>query len=242
MKKVIAILLAVLSVFSCFAISASAAEGEEPELTPSQYYIGQILYPGDTITSAFDTCESLVFTYTVDAEEAENVTSAQQGKFAGEEFKALTSFRDNLASFTSGKLEGVYTVLGAGDVVGEMEVGYGKFLSGAEILGQMSSEEAEKYKGEITLSIDFDYNRTTYYQYTNIVAWEIVSIVDNANALNIKVKAVFETSEPTGWQNFVEGVYVRWTAMLDKLGDMLLKVVPALLAFWAKILGKGWAK
>lgn len=240
MKKVLAILLAVLSVFGCFAVGAAAEDTEEPNKTESGYYVGQILTPGDKITSAFDTCETFMFTYAVAKEDAENVTSALQKKYANESFVGLVSFRDNVASFTSGELyAGTYTVKAVGDSVDEMEVKNGDFKSGLEIQSALPKEEQEKLKNDITLSIDYDYARTTYYQYTTVTAWEITSVVDTANSLNIKVKAVYETREPSGFESFVEKLYTNWCAFLDKLGDVLLKVVPKLIAFWAKILGKG---
>lgn len=241
MKKVLAILLAVLSVLGCFAVSASALDGEEPNKTESGYYIGQILTPGAEIKSAFETCETFVFTYSVAKEDAENVTSALQGKYADESFVGLVSFRDNIASFTSGELyAGTYIVKAAGDTVGEMEVKNGEFKSGMDIQGTLSKDELKELKDkDLELSIDYDYAKTTYYQYTTITAWEITSVVDTENSLTIKVKAVYETREPTGFESFVEKMYTNWCIFLDKLGDVLLKVVPKLIAFWAKILGKG---
>lgn len=240
MKKILAILLAVLSVFGCFAIGAAAEDAEEPAKTASGYYVGQLLTPGTKITSAYETCETFMFTYSVSRDDAENVTSALQSKYANESFVGLVSFRDNVASFTSGDLyAGTYTVKAVGDAVDEMEVKNGEFKSGLDIQSALSKEEQKELKNDITLAIDYDYAKTTYYQYTTVTAWEITSVVDMENSLNIKVKAVYETREPSGFENFVEGVYVKWCAFLDKLGDVLLNVVPKLIAFWAKILGKG---
>lgn len=240
MKKVLAILLAVLSVFGCFTVAASAADAEEPNKTASGYYVGQILTPGDKITSAYETCETFVFTYSVAKADAENVSSALQSKYADESFVGLVSFRDNIASFTSGDLyAGTYTVKGEGDTVGEMEVKNGEFKSGLDIQSSLPKDEQKKLKKDIELTIDYDYAKTTYYQYTNITAWEITSVVDMENSLNIKVKAVYETREPSGFESFVEKMYTNWCIFLDKLGDVLLKVVPKLVAFLAKILGKG---
>ena len=80
MKKVLSILLAVLTVIGCFAIGASAvdAEPEEPVKTESGYYVGQRFKPGDTITSVNETCEMLAVSYSIGRADAEEVTSALQ--------------------------------------------------------------------------------------------------------------------------------------------------------------------
>lgn len=237
MKKVLAIMLAVLSVFGCLTLAASAVDGE-PETTASGYYVGQILTPGETITSYSETCESLIFAYTVDEEDAPNVSSALQAKYAADTFVGLVTFRDNIASFTSGELYGgVYTVKAPGEAVVEMEVANGSFKSAEEIMGGLSKEEVEKMKNPLEIKIDYDYAKTTYYQYNNITAWEIVAVRDLENSLTITVKAVFEMSEPTGWQSFVEMNYANWLKFLDVIGNVLLKIVPAVLAFWARLLG-----
>lgn len=237
MKKVLAILLAVLSIVGCFSVAAYAEE-EGPETTASGYYEGQILTPGDSITSVYDTCESLIFTYVVGDEDAPFVSSALQKKYAADTFVGLVTFRDNIASFTSGEVYGgVYTVKGAGEAVGEMEVANGSFKSAQEIMSGLSSDELDKMKNPLEVTIDYDYAKTTYYQYTTIVAWEVVSVRDLENSLVITVEAVYDTAEPTGWQSFVEANYSNWLKFLDVIGNMLLKIVPAVLAFWARLLG-----
>ena len=234
MKKFLAVLLAVITAFGCLAVGAFAEETTTPELSPSGYYVGQILKPGDEIKSTYSTCEALLVKYSVGADDRDNVTSEMQSLYASEEFKGVVSFRDNVASFTSGDLyKGVYKVLAVGDTVGEMEVENGKFKAAVEL--KSDDEDDEK---EIELKIDYDYAKTTYYQYTNVVAWEITSVKDFENSLTIELKAVFETREPTGFENFVEGLYVNWLKFLDWLGNILIKTVPPMIELWAKILGK----
>lgn len=204
-------------------------------------FIPRTHLPSHWRSCVYDTCDTFVFTYTVSKEDAENVSSALQGKYADESFVGLVSFRDNIASFSSGEeYAGTYNVKAAGAVVGEMEVKNGDFKDAMEIQSSLSDEQKKELKGDLALTLDFDYAKTTYYQYTTVTAWEITKVVDNANALNITVKAVFETREPTGAENFVEGVYANWVKFLDKLGDLLIKIVPKMVAVWAKILGKGW--
>jgi hypothetical protein len=87
------------------------------------------------------------------------------------------------------------------------------------------------------LNIDYTYAKTTYYQYTTVTAWEVVFVNETENGITINLQAVYETREPTGGEAFVEKLYVKWLAFLDVLGNVLIKVTPKLLAFWAKILG-----
>ncbi len=243
LKKCLSVLLAVLFTVGCMSVCAYAVDGgaEEPVKTDSGYYVGQIIKPGDKITSVHDTCEMLTVVYFVGSKDAENVTSALQKQYASEDFVGLVSFRDNVASFTSGEdYAGVYTVKGVGDEVSEMEVENGKFKDALDIykdLDKEVQEQLDKKKQEVVLSIDYEYAKTTYYQYTTITAWEVFSVNETANALTVRLQAVYETREPTGAESFVEKLYVKWLAFLDVLGNALLKITPKLIAFWAKILG-----
>ena len=243
LKKSLSVLLAVLLAVSCMAVCTYAADEqpEEPVKTDSGYYVGQILKPGDKITSVHETCEMLTVGYSVSSKDAENVTSALQKKYASKDFVGVVSFRDNVASFTSGDVyAGVYTVKGVGDEVNEMETEVGKYMTALDIYNGLDSEtqkQMEKKKQEIVLAIDYEYAKTTYYQYTTVTSWEVVFVKESENALNIRLQAVYETREPTGGENFVEKLYVKWLAFLDVLGNALLKITPKLISFWAKILG-----
>jgi hypothetical protein len=247
LKKCLSVLLAVLFTVGCMAVCASAADGDvdEPVKTDSGYYVGQILKPGDTITSVYDTCEMLTVSYSVSSEDAENVTSALQKAYASEDFVGVSSFRDNIASFSSGDVyKGVYTVKGVGEEVNEMETESGKYQTALDIYNALDSDaqkaldkQLKKKKQEFVLTIDYDYAKTTYYQYTSITAWEVVYVNETENAITIRLQAVYETREPTGWESFVEQLYSKWRAFLDVLGDILIKLVPQLVSFWAKLLG-----
>lgn len=243
LKKVLCVLLAVLMAAGCMAVCASAVDGEaeEPTKTDSGYYVGQIIKPGDKITSVHETCETLTVSYSVNSADAENVTSALQKAYASEEFVGVVSFRDIAASFTSGDVySGVYTVKGEGSEVDEMEVENGSYKSALEIyngLDKEVKEKLEKKKQTVVLAIDYDYAKTTYYQYTSITSWKVVFVTESETALTISLQAVYETREPTGKEAFVEKLYSKWLAFLDVLGNILLKTTPALIAFWAKILG-----
>lgn len=243
LKKSLSVLLAVLMMIGCMAVCTSAVDGdaEEPVKTDSGYYVGQILKPGDKITSVHETCETLTVGYSVSSADAENVTSALQKQYASESFVGVISFRDPIASFSSGEdYAGVYTVKAPGDEVTEMEVENGTFKTALDIYNGLTKDEQkalEKKKQEIVVSIDYEYAKTTYYQYTTITAWKVVFVNESENALTISLQAVYETREPTGGEVFVEKIYVKWLAFLDVLGNALLKITPKLLAFWAKILG-----
>ena len=243
LKKSLSVLLAVLMAVSCMAVCVHAVDGdaEEPVKTDSGYYVGQILKPGDEIKSVHETCEMLTVGYGVSTTDAENVTSALQKEYASEKFIGVVSFRDAIASFTSGETyRGVYTVKGAGSEVDEMEVENGAYKSAIEIYNGLEKEvkeKLEKKKQTVVLTIDYDYAKSTYYQYTSLTAWEIVYVNESETAMTIRLQAVFETREPTGGEAFVEKIYVKWLAFLDVLGNILLKITPKLIAFWAKILG-----
>lgn len=247
LKKSLSVLLAVLTAVSCMVICASAADGgaEEPVKTDSGYYVGQIIKPGDKITSVHETCETLTVSYSVSSTDAENVTSALQKKYASENYIGVVSFRDVIASFTSGETyAGVYTVKDKGDEVDEMEVDNGSYKSALDIYNGLTKDEQKaldkqlkKQKQEFALSIDYEYAKATYYQYTTITSWKVVFVNETENALTISLQAVYETREPTGGEAFVEKLYSKWLAFLDVLGNVLLKTTPKLLAFWAKILG-----
>ena len=243
LKKSLSVLLAVLLAVSCMAVCTYAADEqpEEPVKTDSGYYVGQIFKPGDKITSVHETCEMLTVNYSVGNKDVENVTSALQKAYASADFVGIVAFRDSAASFTSGDdYAGVYTVKGAGDEVNEMETENGKYKTALDIYNGLDKEvreKLEKKKQTITLAIDYEYAKTTYYQYTSIGAWEVTYVNETVDAITISLQAVFETREPTGSEAFVEKVYVKWCAFLDLLGNVLLKIVPKLVAFWAKILG-----
>lgn len=246
LKKCLSVLMAVLFAVSCMAVCYAAdGDAEEPVKTDSGYYVGQILKPGDKITSVHETCEMLTVAYTIGKKDVENVTSQLQKTYASEDFKGVVAFRDNIASFTSGDVySGVYTVKGVGDQVNEMETENGTFKTALDIYNDLTKDEQKaldkqlkKKKQDFTLSIDYEYAKTTYYQYTTITGWEIVLVNESENAITIRLQAVYETREPTGSESFVEKIYVKWLAFLDVLGNALLKITPKLLAFWATILG-----
>lgn len=235
MKKLLSVLLAVVMAFGCFAVGAFAEETTEPTLSASGYYVGQILKAGDQIKSAYTTCESLTVKYYVGTDDRDNVTSELQSLYASDDFKGVVSFRDNVASFTSGDLyKGVYTVLDVGDQVGEMEVENGTFKAAVEIKPKDEKDEDK----EIKLSIDYEYTKTTLIQYTSVVGWEITRIGDYENSLTLELKAVFETREPNGFESFLETLYTKWLEYLDWVGDILIKIIPPMVEFWAKLLGK----
>ena len=241
MKKSIALLLAVLAAFSCFMISASAVDGDAPNTTPSGYYIGQQIKPGDKLTSVFETCSTFAIIYSVDVADAENVTSEWQKKFCDDTITGVATFRDSILSFAEDETyQGVYTVKGQGDVVSELETSYRTYKSATDIYTSLKEDErkAMRIRKEFDLTLDYDYAHTTRNQYTTITAWEIVSVQDDEETLSLRVKAVFETREPTGYEAFQEKNYERWMAFLDKIGDVMLKVLPKIMAFWAKVLGK----
>lgn len=240
MKKVLSILLAVLTVIGCFAIGASAvdAEPEEPVKTESGYYVGQRIKPGETITSVNETCEMLAVTYSIGRADAEEVTSALQKQYANPAFVGVVSFRDNIASFSSGDLyKGVYTVKSVGDTVDEMETENGTFKTATDIYNGLDKEVQKKLKSDIVLKIDYEHSKTTYYQYTTITEWEVNYVNETANGLTIRLQAVYETREPNGFESFVEKLYVNWLKFLDKLGDFLIPIVPKIIHFWARLLG-----
>lgn len=246
LKKSLSVLLAVLFTIGCMTVGAYAVDGEveEPVKTDSGYYVGQIIKPGDTITSVHETCEMLTVGYCVSTQDAENVTSALQKEYANENFKGVSAFRDNVASFSSGDVyKGVYTVKSVGDEVSEMETENGKFQTALDIYNGLSSDEQKaldkqlkRKKQDFVLKIDYEYAKTTYYQYTTVTAWKVVSVTESENAIAIRLEAVFETREPTGMESFVEQLYTKWRAFLDMLGDVLIKLVPQFIAEWAEIL------
>jgi hypothetical protein len=257
LKKVLCILLTVLTVIGCLTVCVSAADGtvedpanptteepavttpEEPEKSPSGYYVGQILKPGDKVTSFSETCETLVVNYKIGDEDVEQVTSALQKTYA-KEVNGVVVFRDNIASFTSGEFfGGVYTVKGHGDKVDEMETEDG-YKTALDIFNGLDKEVQKKYKKqkkEIVLKIDYEHSKTTYYQYTTITGWKVTNIEDSENSLRLTLEAVYETREPTKMESFVEKLYVKWLEFLDVLGNLLLKITPKLVSFWAKLLG-----
>ena len=240
MKKTIALLLTVLAVFSCFSMGVSAAaDTEEPQKTASGFYVGQQLKTGEAIRSSFDTCTSIVVIYSVDKADAENVTSAWQAKFSDESVKGVARFRDTLTNKQEAFANG-YTIKGVGDVVSELETEYNQFQNATEIYASLTEDElkALKIKQQFELTIDYDYAHTTYNQYNYIAAWEITTVQDGESSLEIRAKAVFATREPTNYEQFQEKNYANWLKFLDKLGDLLLKIVPKIFAIWAKMLGK----
>ncbi|MBQ7541729.1 MAG: hypothetical protein IJT44_05505 [Clostridia bacterium] len=246
MKKLLSVLMAALFVFGCLSVGVFAVDGEaeEPVKTDSGYYVGQRIKAGDTIKSVHDTCESLMVVYAVSADDAENVSSALQTQFADPSFVGVVTFRDNIASFTSGDLyAGTYTVKGIGDEVDEMEITNGTYKTATDIYGSLTKEEKEALdkklkKQTFALTVDYDYAKTTYYQYTTVTEWEVSYVNETEKALSFRLTAVYETREPNGFETVVEKVYVKWLEFLDKLGDFLLPIVPQIVHYIATLLGK----
>lgn len=242
MKKTIALFLAVLAVCSCFTFCTFAEDAEEPQKTPSGLYVGQQLIPGETtIRSYYDTCTSIVVYYGVDKADADNVTSALQAKFANDTVKGVARFRDMIASTdTDVTFSDGYTIKGDGDIVDALETDYNDFRTSDEIRGSYSEDElkALRIQDGLDIKIDYDYAHTTYNQYTSIGAWEITSVQDGESTLEIRVKAVFQTREPNEKEQTQEKLYTMWLNFLDKIGDVLLKIVPAIVSTISKLLGK----
>ena len=61
---------------------------------------------------------------------------------------------------------------------------------------------------------------------------------ESSSALTISLRAVYETREPTGFESFLEKIYSKWLAFLDKIGDGLIVFVPKVIELWARMLGK----
>ena len=240
MKKVLSILLAVLTVFGCLAVGAYAedAQPEEPVKTDSGYYVGQRIKAGEEIKSVHDTCAMLTVSYFISRDDTEFISSKMQKQYADPSFVGVVSFRDIAANFTEGdRYKGVYPVKGIGDTVDEMEVLNGTYKSGSEIYNSMSKEEKKKIKDEIVLSIDYAHSKTTLIQYTTFAEWEIFGVIETENSLNIRLQAVYETREPEGVEPVLEQLYSKWLAFLDVVGDYLIPIVPELLHRLAKLLG-----
>ncbi len=243
MKKFLSILLSLLIALSCCAVGvfAAAEEPAEPEVpkTDSGYYVGQILAPGDKITSVHEECDILSVTYSVSMEDRESVTSELQKKYSDPEFIGVVSFRDVISGFTSGDTyNGSYTVLGGGDTVSEMETKNTEFHTAAEIFSSLTKDEQKKLKDGITLTIDYTYAKTTLKNYTSITGWKVTAVTESVSALTLSLQAVFETREPTGFETVLEALYVRWLAFLDVLGDTLTPIVPKLIEAFAAMLSK----
>lgn len=230
MKKAFSVLLAATVVFSCLGMSVYA---DDPvTTTPSGFYVGQILKVGDSFSSFYSGVEFCAVTYAIAEEDVENVTSALGSAYA--DALAMTQFRDEIASFTS-QYGGVYTVKGGGEDVDNMMDNSGKFIPASDI------KTGDDKSVEIVLTIDYKYARTTYYDYTTITAWEVTKVSqDDEGGLDIALKAIWTTREPTSTETFVEKLYAKYIsvrdALLDILGNYLLKLFPAFLATWAQFL------
>ena len=113
-----------------------------------------------------------------------------------------------------------------------MEIENGKYVTGFEVDPDEDDDVVPEFK------IDYKHSKTTLIQYTSLVAWEITSVKDYNTSLALELKAVYETREPNGFESFLESLYNIWLDYLDWVGDILIKVLPALVEISAKMLGK----
>lgn len=246
MKRFIAILLSLLMLTGCFIMGVSAADAEpvdpeEPEIvkTDSGFYKGQIFAVGDKIKSVHEECDMLTVKYSIGTEDKDHVTSALQKTYADSKFNGVVSFRDTIASFSTGDTyKGEYTIAGVGSTVTEMETKNGEFKSAAEILSSLTTDEQKKLKNGITLKIDYEHDKETLIQYTTLTGWEIVDVMESSTSLEMSLRAIYTTRERSGFENFLEKLYTKWLGFLDKVGDLLIPVVPKVVEFWARLLGK----
>lgn len=225
MKKALAIILAAATILGCFGISVYA---EDPAITPSGFYIGQVLNVGDTFSSFYG-ANNCTVTYRINADEVENVTSELGSKYAPE--LPLTQFCD---SITGGFTEygGVYTVIGFGDEVRSMMNDKGEFIDATDI--ETDSND------EFVFTIDFKYSEKTLFDYMYISGWTVVKVLDDSRDINIVLEAVWATREPTKAEAFGEALYARYLVIRDILrdifGNYMLDALPKFLANWAQFL------
>ena len=231
MKKTISLILAVVTVFSCFGMSVFA---EAPAPSASGFYVGKVLNVGDTFSSSLG-AEVCVVTYKINADETANVTSEMGTKYASE--LPLTQFQDKIQSFTS-SYGGIYTVKGYGEKVDYLMDNKGVFVSSNELdLG----EDEDSSDDQITIAIDYKYTETTLFDYKSISGWKIAAVnKDNADGIDITLEAVWATREPTKFEAFGEALYTKYlvvrNALLDIFGNYMLQALPKFLATWAQFL------
>ncbi len=226
MKKILAALLAVITIFGCCTVAAFA---EEPEASPSGLYIGKVIAVGETVTTALNASQFTV-TYSIATEDVEKVSSALGTQFAPD--LAMAQFRDDIAGFVEySDYKGVYPLKGQGDEMMSMRVNDGTYKSKDELdFGVSASGKKNKMPEGFEIKIDYEHTKDTYYQYTTITGWKVVKFTDNANNLDISLEAVWTTREPTSKEAFTEKMYAKYmeirAILLDIMGNFLLKAVP----------------
>jgi len=242
MKKAIAILLAVLSVFGCLAVFASA----DVEGTPAIPAVDDILSVDDKIKSEFSPGTVEVF-YKIAEDDYEHITSALGNKLASKILPELTSFCDEVKdSFqipvAQNGLGGVYTVLGIGSEVPKIYVDTVD-KNGNAVKGYKEADDIkvpilglDEKKDSFSIAIDYSYVETTYRKYYSLKGWKVVEVTDSAAKLSVTLEAQWEKREPTGSDEFVEKIYAIWLRFLDILGEAFLDLFPATLKVYADYL------
>ncbi|MCL2507874.1 MAG: hypothetical protein FWF05_01720 [Oscillospiraceae bacterium] len=230
MKKTIAILLAVISVFGCLTVFAFAEE-TDTAVVPQ---VGDVLAVGAKIKSGLDANKCDVI-YTINSDDAGTVTSALGSKVMGA-LKNPTEFFDEVFNFQfseeNGGRDGVYDLLGIGGSVMKIltEKGY---LSATEIGQQLNLDIA-------AINIDYVYNETTYYSYYSLSGWKVIEVNDSEYTFAVKLEAQWTAREQTGTEEIVEAIYAQvmavWNTILDILGNGLMRLVPQLIKGWADVL------
>ncbi|MCR5484835.1 MAG: hypothetical protein K6F09_04510 [Clostridiales bacterium] len=227
MKKIISVFLAALVVLGCFAVSAAAEEE-----VPQQVEVGQEIPVGGTIATTKNAAMCVV-TYTIAEDDIPNVTSEFGNTYAPD--YPMTQFRDQLSGFSTGDKKGVYTVLGQGSKVMLMLTNEG-FQSASDL---KTSEGESADVSEI--NIDYDYNRTTYYQYTTITGWKVAAVnTDDEKTLDVTLEAIWTTREMTKKEAAREKLHAAYvsfrTKYYDFIGNSLLFFLPKIFSVWAKVL------
>ncbi|NLO46192.1 MAG: hypothetical protein GX107_06835 [Clostridiales bacterium] len=221
MKKALAIILAAATALLCLGVTVYA---DEPALSPSGFYVGQVLEVGYSFSSFFD-AEMCVVTYTVGVDEVENVTSGLGKKFAPD--LPITQFRDSIPSFVS-QYGGIYTVKGYGEEVKNMMDNKGEFVASTDLKTGSKDDE-------VIITIDYKYNETTLYKYMSISGWTVVKInKDNSYDLDITLEPVWSKREPTKLEAFGETLYTQYLVVRDILrdifGNVMLEALPKFFA------------
>ena len=241
-KRIIAMLLAVMTVFGAVMFMASAesddvltADTNEEETSFVQWQVGDIIPAGGKIQSGLlSPSLNVIYTATVDENAGFDIKS---------ELKT-TQFRDSVADLQGETYQGAYTVKNLGDsVLQYYDAEKGEWLSVAP--GAVAStddtwvDEALRKNLPTEITIDFKADDHTARGYVEFAGWQVVSVSDTATGMDIKLNATWKIRDGEWWEDIIEVFYSAFVNLVNAISDFLSVSVPNFILTWAELLGFG---
>lgn len=243
-KKIIAMLLALITVFSAVVLTVNAENDSNPsevvsedvseEITApayEQWEVGDVIAAGGEIRSLFGAASiDVIYTANV-AEDAGFVIESELS----------TRFRDSIADLV-GVYGGVYKAKNIGDVAmlyyDANESAWINIAPGA-VVGKDDTwvDEALRKFLPKEITIDFTPNDGSVIGYVTFVGWEVIEIIDDVSGMTVQLNAKWAVREPEAGEQIVEVLFGAIYDLIDKISDFLNAYIPNFILTWAELLG-----